>query len=242
MKNRDYDVIFDQKINLFVPDHLRKGRLRGAQKKSIISGAQTMDYIISDILERKTYSGIDILDYGCGVKFTQAILQYDLDVNSYYGIDIHRPMINFLQRNVKDPRFEYARVNFYNELYTKGDGAGMDKMSEDFVLPCEGKLFDVITMQSVMTHFNPTDYKNCLLMLKKYLRPGGHIFFTCILNQGQEEPFTNLNPERPLLRASYQEEYALQLVEEAGMKIDKYYRRKHHAFLPEHILCSPKKN
>ena len=235
-KNRDYEVAFEKGIVLNVPDHLRKGMLRGTPKKSVISGGLTLDYVIHDLLEKEGYDGLDILDYGCGVKFTQAILQYDLNIKSYYGIDIDREMIKFLKNNVSDPRFTFNPVFFYNELYNKS-GA---EMSKGFKLPCEGQLFDVITMQSVMTHFNPKDYRICLEMLKKYLKPSGQIFFTCILNKGQTEDFKNLNPERPLLRASFSEPYGLKLVEDAGMKIDKYYRRGHHEFLPEHILCSVK--
>jgi len=226
-----------EELTLRVPTKLLKGiyAKRHGQKESILTALEAFKYI-AGLLEITDYSNMDILDYGCGVKFSQAILQFDIPVKSYTGIDIDADMIAFLQDNVQRTNMEYYPVSFYNALYnTTGD-----KMTADYLLPFGDRLFDLVTMQSVMTHFNPNDFEVCLKMLKKYLKPNGKIFFTCILARRQEEDFKDLT-DKPLQRASFREDYALELIEKAGFNVDIYKRRKTHKFFPEHIICSAKK-
>jgi SAM-dependent methyltransferase len=59
----------------------------------------------------------EVLDVGCGTKFTHAFLNHDIPVKRYVGVDVYREMIDFLRANVTDPRFEYHHVNVRNELY-----------------------------------------------------------------------------------------------------------------------------
>jgi len=224
-------------IKLDVPAGFRKGVLRGDQKKSIASGLETLRYI-AEMLEVRDFKDWDILDYGCGVKFTQAFLQYDLPMKSYYGIDIDKRMISFLKRNVNHPKITHSIVEFHNDLYSEIYKDSGGEMTEDFVLPCDPQKYDLIVLQSVLTHFNPHDFEIGLKMLKRYLKPSGKIFFTCILNAGQKEDFKNLNPDRPLLRASYNEQFALGLIKNSGLKIDVYRKRLVHEYFPEHFICS----
>ena len=232
---KDYKKIEEAitEIKLDVPARLRKGVLRGNQKASLVSGLETLDYIL-DLIGKESYEGLDILDYGCGVKFMQAILQFDLPFKSYHGMDIDKTMLDFMNEYVKHPDVKFDILPFYNELYNE---SGAD-MTRDYKLPCGDKKFDVITLQSVLTHFNPHDFEVCLAMLKNYLKPDGKVFFTCILSPGQVPKFMDLNPERPLLRASYDQDYAKQLVVDAGLQIDIFKRRGQHRFFPEHLICS----
>ena len=113
-------------------------------------------------------------------------------------------------------------------------------MTRDYDLPGLEIKVDLVTMQSVLTHFNPHDFETCLAMLARYLTDNGKIFFTFIGHIDSEVPFKNRNPERPLLRASYDLDYAKELVSQAGLKIDFFQRRCRLPYIPEHIVCSKK--
>jgi len=224
-----------EEVKLNVPGNLRKGVKKGSQLDSVLSGLRTLEYI-QEICGLDSLSDVDILDYGCGVKFSQAIIQYDLEVKSYTGFDIDMKMIDYLVENNSDTRFSYQTVPFYNKLYNKSG----EKMTKDYALPQLDHKVDLVTMQSVLTHFHPHDFEVCLSMLRRYLKDKGKIFFTFIGHIDADVPFKNLNPERPLLRASYDLDHAKELVSIAGLKIDFFQRRCRLPYIPEHIVCSKK--
>ena len=62
-------------------------------------------------------SRTELLDVGCGTKFSEAFLNHDVPIKRYVGIDIYGEMIEFLQHEVDDPRFEYVHLDVRNELY-----------------------------------------------------------------------------------------------------------------------------
>lgn len=226
----DADIVLD-----FLPSGLRKGMLRSQQARAIVQGRDTLDYVVQD-LAGLSWDGLRILDYGCGTKFTQALHQFPRPIANYWGVDIDHEMIAELESMVTDERFQFGTVDFANEHYNELN----NRMTVDSTLPIppEGSA-DLITMQSVMTHFFPEDFENCLKMLRKYLAPGGGIFFTFIASRAQEEPFKSLDPVEPLLRASYSEDHALELIASAGFEIVEYKRRREHIYLPEHALVRP---
>ena len=84
-------------VKLDIPGNLHKGVKKGNQMDSIQSGLHTLEYIL-EVCGIDEFSGLDILDYGCGVKFSQAIVQYDLGVHSYIGYDIDTKMITISKR------------------------------------------------------------------------------------------------------------------------------------------------
>ena len=65
---------------------------------------------------------------GCGVKFTTTILNEGVPVKRYVGVDVFREMIEFLQANVDDPRFEFHHVDLRNERYNP-DGAPLSSVA-----------------------------------------------------------------------------------------------------------------
>ena len=222
-------------VKLVVPPKFRRGILAktGKTKESIQSGLEAYKYIAA-LLQVDNFAQHNILDYGCGVKSSQTILQYELPIKSYYGIDIDTQMIDYLKTNVQHPKCQYASVPFHNALYNKEGEA----MTPDYVLPCGDTQYDLITLQSVFIHFNTHDLEACLRMLKKHLKPDGKIFFTCLLSHTQEEDFRNLNPDKPLQKVAFRESFALDVIKKAGYNIDVYKRRNAHPSFPEHIVCS----
>ena len=57
------------------------------------------------------------LDFGCGVRFAQAIVNRGIPVGRYVGVDVYREMIEFLTANVTDPRLEFVHLDAHNALY-----------------------------------------------------------------------------------------------------------------------------
>ncbi len=187
----------------------------------------------------------EVLDVGCGTKFTQALLNRHLPIKRYVGVDVYGEMIEYLQQHVTDPRFEYHHVDVRNELYNPD----APPMTENTDLGVGGETFDVIWLFSVFTHLSPDDYRKMLKLLRRYVRPDGRLFFTVFIDEfteggygymdkmkqmlakadpevwlahGEEvpvrdvKPFVDLDREHPLLCAMYSREYAFELIDGTG--------------------------
>lgn len=124
-------------------------------------------------------SGIEVLDVGCGTKFSEAFLNHDVPVKQYVGVDVYGEMIEFLQNEVDDPRFEYVHLDVCNELYNP-DAPPMTAATDLGVGP---RRFDLVWLFSVFTHLSPDDFRSMLHLLRRYVRDSGTLFFTVFLNE-----------------------------------------------------------
>lgn len=187
----------------------------------------------------------DVLDVGCGTKFTEALLNDKIPIGSYTGVDVYREMVDFLQSEVTDPRFSYHHADLHNDLYNPGG----TPMSADTDLGVGDRRFDIIWLFSVFTHLNPADYHSMLQALRRYVRPGGKLFYTLYVDEltegghgfidwvhrqmggsagggaidveaenqrRQPKPFVDVRPDDPLKIALYSREYAHELIEGTG--------------------------
>jgi SAM-dependent methyltransferase len=152
-----------------------------------------------------------ILDFGCGVRFSQAILNCGLDVSRYVGIDCFAAMIDFLRAEVHDPRFEYHLLDAYHPLYNAGGSA----ISVDTALPLADCDFDVACMISVITHQSPSDSEAIFAILRRHVADDGHLFFTCFLDEAIPS-FEDRSPERNGGRCVYNPRFLRDLVEQRG--------------------------
>jgi SAM-dependent methyltransferase len=121
----------------------------------------------------------DVLDFGCGVRFTQAFLNHRIPIKRYVGVDAYLEMIEFLRVNVADPRFEFVHVNAHNALYNPTG----ETMSEQTSLPIDGRQFDLLCLFSVFTHLAPHDYVSMLKLLRRFVKPTGRLFYTLFINE-----------------------------------------------------------
>jgi SAM-dependent methyltransferase len=142
----------------------------------------------------------ELLDMGCGVKLTRLFVNDRVPIKRYVGVDVYREMIEFLQENVDDPRFEYVHVNVKNELYNP-EG---DPFSPDLRLPVGERQFDLICLFSVFTHLPPDDYRTMLTVLRPYLRPDGRLFFSLFIDQLTEDGHGLMDSWSTLLKADSQ--------------------------------------
>jgi SAM-dependent methyltransferase len=207
---------------------------------------------------------LDVLDFGCGVRFTEAFINRRVPIKHYVGVDVFPPVVDFLQNNVTDPRFEYFRLDAHNDLYNPTG----KPMSELTVPEIEGRGFDLICLFSVFTHLAPHDYVSMLKLLRRYVKPDGRLFFTLFINEetvggqgyidritemdkpqlastkalvrpstGEVPDFIDVPMGEPLIVALYSRAHALALIEGTGWEIVEVSQPAEH--IQHHIVCAP---
>jgi SAM-dependent methyltransferase len=246
-----------------IPARLRRSAI--TDEKATITGAAALLEQLCDLVGVEDLSQCDVLDVGCGVKFTQAILNHGIPIKSYTGVDVYREMIDFLRSNVDNPRFEYHHVDVRNDLYSP-DGPPMTVGTD---LGLGDRTFDVICLYSVFTHLPPSDYVTMLKLVRRHSRPDGRLVYTLFidelterghglmdslqrtLSQGRNDhapnaaadakrqvlPFRDLDPNRPLMYALYSREHAQELIEGTGWEPLRLVPPTEHA---QHVfVCRP---
>jgi SAM-dependent methyltransferase len=220
---------------------------------------------VCDLLGAANLADHDVLDVGCGTKFTDAFVNHRIPIKSYVGVDVYEEMIEFLRDSVADPRFEYHHINVHNELYNRDAPA----MTEATNLGVGGRRFDVIWLFSVFTHLAPHDYGTMLRVLRRYIRPNGRLIYTLFVDElteggygymdqvnralreqwagapGDEpttevrevKPFLDVDPEHPLRCALYSREYAFELIEGTGWAPLELLPPNEYA--QHHFICGP---
>jgi SAM-dependent methyltransferase len=129
--------------------------------------------------------GLDVLDFGCGVRFTQAFLNRGVPIKHYVGVDVSHVVIDFLQSNVSDPRFEFFHLDAHNDLYNP-TGRPLSGLT---VPELERRQFDLICLFSVFTHLAPPDYTAMLKLLRRFVNTDGRLFYTLFINEPTEGGF-----------------------------------------------------
>lgn len=245
------DFISSDKFS--IPAKLLRGHLSFNAQQYVESGRELIK-LSCKRLGLADFGSSDILDMGCGTKFTQAFLDYKLPLRHYSGIDVYQEMINFLQQHVHDARFEYHHMNTHNAMYN----AGGLPLTAETRLPLQGREFDVICLFSVFTHLAPHDYVNMLKVIRPHIRAGGKLIFSLYIDevsgtgygliediardQGAEWqpsglPFRDAFPGKPLQWALYSREHAIELIEGTGWRVENLYMPAQP--IQHHFVCSP---
>lgn len=214
-------------MTLEVPKQLQRSRTKDEQRAH--ESARALLDVLAGEVGRADLAGIDVLDVGCGVKFSQALLNDELPIGSYTGVDVYPPVIEHLSANVSDPRFSYHHVDFFNARYNP-TGQPMVATSE---LPVGDRTFDLITGFSLYTHLDPTDFASMLAIMARYADADTRCVFTVFLDQPSAgghglideyskamgadastgEPFRDFFPDDVLRVALYSEAYARELID-----------------------------
>jgi SAM-dependent methyltransferase len=178
---------------LDVPAHLHRNSKRVADAGYEETGQLLIDFAIRR-LGLETLASADILDVGCGVRFVQTIINRRIPVGSYTGIEVYRPIVDFLKTHVeaRDARFRFAHWDVRHALFHPEGAVAL----ADAPLPVSGS-FDVIWLYSVFTHLDETDMRAMLRHLRPALRPGGRLLFTAFVDP-HLDGFESRSPEHPL--------------------------------------------
>jgi len=221
-------------IRLEVPEGLHRNAADVAAAGYEHTGETLINLAIRSVgLENLTNT--DILDVGCGVRFAMTIINRQIPIKSYTGIEVHRPIIDFLQEHVAayDIRFRFAHWNVHNQMYNP---EGVQLSSQD-KLPIDG-LFDLIWLFSVFTHQNPKDSLALLRILRNYIRKNGRLFFSAFIDDDLES-YEDRSEDETGLAGYYGRRYMRLLIEEAGWKIEALHAKDPENYIQHYFVCSP---
>lgn len=163
---------------------------------------------------------VEILDFGCGCRFADAIVNRSVKLKSYVGIDVHKEMIDFLAQNVADERLKFFHIDVKNEGYNPQG----TPMNIDTTLPIGNHKFDLVCMWSVITHQLPDDASVIFKILRKACKKTGRLFFSAAIDDGIDE-YREQIPEAPTALSWYSSKSIKQLVENAGWQITSFEPR-----------------
>jgi SAM-dependent methyltransferase len=217
---------------LVIPDEFHRNALDVHASGPENTGSILMNLVV-ERLGLKDLSESDILDVGCGVRFTQAIVNRQIPVRSYTGVDVHRPLIEYLQREVDDPRFLFSCWDAHNAKYNP-KGA---KIAPESCLPIEGT-FDIIWLFSVFTHLDPSDANAMLAILRRHIRPDGSMLFSAFLDD-KIDSFEDRRPDHPLSYPCYAERYLRELVMANGWNVSSVNPPSREHFIQHYLVCRP---
>jgi len=162
---------------LEVPEGLR--RTAHNSEASWLRSAHQLIELVCRHCGIETLSTRRVLDVGCGTKVTKALVDGEIPIEKYVGIDVDPKVIDFLQTNVDKPNFEFHHIDVRNDFYNP-DGL---RLADRHELPVGDARFDVIWLFSVFTHLGPEDYVAMLRLLRRYVRPDGCLVFSLFINE-----------------------------------------------------------
>jgi SAM-dependent methyltransferase len=184
---------------------------------ALMTPEQSGSWLLARLRERlgvASLADLHLLDFGCGVRFAQAIINCRIPIGSYTGVDCDPAMIEFLRGATPSRRFRYHLFDVRNPMYNPG---GVP-LSPDTVLPVCRDDYDVVTMFSVITHQTPEDSAAIFSILRRHTAPRGRLFFTCFLDPGIVD-YEDCSPERNVGRCVYAPGFLRALVEQAGWTV-----------------------
>ena len=221
-------------MQLIVPEELNRNapvvRASGAEN----TGCEIIS-LVAERLKLATLVDCDVLDVGCGVRFTQAIINRQISIGSYTGIDTHKPLIDFLQSEVRDPRFAFAWWNVHNDQYNPV-GEPMQSYED---IPVEGQ-YDVIWLFSVFTHLFPDDSDKLLRILRQHAHENTALVFTAFILE-DVETFENRS-RLPDIYACYNENYMRSMIASAGWIVESLDPPNSERYVQNLFVCRPVSN
>ncbi|MEY2518420.1 MAG: hypothetical protein QOF24_179 [Verrucomicrobiota bacterium] len=221
--------------SISTPDHLQRNSFEILQA-GIENGGGALLELLARRIGRADLSGIDLLDVGCGVRFTQTLINRSILFGSYTGLDVSLPVIEWLREHVekKDERFRYAHWNVRNALYNNEPSAVPIRSCSTF--PVEGT-FDIITGFSLFTHLDPEDAEQMLRLMRKAVRSTGYLFFSAFCHDETLQTFKDADPDHPLSEAHYGRKYLESMLPAAGWQLVSHEGQSF--FIADSFLCRP---
>ena len=113
------------------------------------TGLALLDYMCRRV-GLPSLEGLDVLDFGCGTRFADTIMDRHVPLRSYVGIDVNEPMVR-LATHATDPRLEFHLLDARNPKYNPNG----QPLTAAATLPVDGRAFDEICMFSMITHQQP---------------------------------------------------------------------------------------
>jgi SAM-dependent methyltransferase len=198
------------------------------------TGADLLRYM-SERVGLVDLSASDVLDFGCGSRFADAIVNRGVPVRSYVGVDVDQPMIEFLRVNVGDSRLAFHHIDVRSPIY---NAAGRLLTMHDR-LPLAENAFDVVCMFSVITHQLPFDALAIFAMLRRHVRASGAMFFSAFID-ADTDGYREVYPERPTHLSAYSPALLGELLARSGWRQESVMDRNDRDLpILESLVCRP---
>ena len=223
-------------VVLHVPERFNKN---AANVRAMGTPAQTGTLLIKYMCERLSVADLgdlEVLDFGCGCRFADAIVNNRLPVKSYTGIDVDRELIEFLSASVADTRLTFYHWNARNPRYNP-DGF---PLAVDSSLPMGERTFDLICMFSVITHQLPEDAETLFRIFRRCVRPRGRMFFSANI-QEMDDDYREMVSDKPTANSAYSAHFLRRLLERSGWRILSQEGKPNQQEMPiqDSLLCVP---
>lgn len=166
-----------------------------------------------------------ILDFGCGqgrllntLKFTNTAFSY------YVGLDTSRKSINWCKKHLTySTSISFIHLPANNARYNPEE----KKLK---LLPYENGVFDLIFVNSVFSHMLTGDINFYLQEFSRILKHEGKVYLTAFVEEDVPEVEENpsgyvSNSSGPLHRVRYEKNFFFKLVQNAGLKVQKYHNK-----------------
>ena len=164
------------------------------------------------------YAGKRVLDYGCGIRLASTIANLGLEFGQYVGVDSNADYIDWLSKNLQEPRFAFARVDADNPLYRNG----ASPMTEVKTLPVEGP-FDLACMFSVITHQDPAEAQQIFHLLRPL---ASRLYFTALIKD--IDGYREGKPDQPRLLSEFSPALLTKVLEITGWTVEQIYTPSHY--------------
>ena len=218
---------------LDVPEPMRRSRARGKPLAERMDSAAELLEKVLRLTGHDDLGSVRFLDIGCGDRITTALVNRNIPIGEYHGVDVNRDVIELFQKTVDMPALSHAHIDVHNEMYNPLG----EPLRADVDIGATGRQFDIIGLFSVFTHLAPEDWLPMLRLARRYAAPEAKLVFTAFVRERQEAEFVDEVPEKPLLRAGYSRETFDRFIAQSVWNLDHISEAK--LIAPRWIVCSP---
>lgn len=178
--------------------------------------------LVFPFLPESAYESVFDFACGCG-RIARQLLQQNPRPKRYVGVDIHRKMIEWDQKNLSpiDPGFQFQHHDVYNPGHAPHN-------TKQLTAPFEvaDSSFTLVIAWSIFTHLYEVQVLHYLREIARIMRPDGQLLSTWFLFEKREFPmmqaFQNtlfINEIDPSNATIFDKEWLRQAVREAGLSI-----------------------
>jgi hypothetical protein len=173
---------------------------------------------INSMCERlgwSSLSGRRLLDFGCGVRFATTIINLEMEIDLYAGVDTNATPISWLLENVHDTRLQFHHLNMRSAMYNP---AGVIPSVETLEL-MQLRNFDAACMFSVITHQEPDEAELIFAMLH---RCAPRLYLTALIDDGIQG-YVEQDPQNIGLLSTYSTERLKEMLSRSGWAVESIF-------------------
>lgn len=189
--------------------------------------------LLSEELAIDSWKNVGLLDIGCGVRFTQTLLNNDMEIGRYCGVDVKQDIVDALNAQVGNSNYDFHYWHVYNNLYNK---AG-EKFSTIQTLPTDVSDMKYACLISVFTHLNGPDSNDMLRILRASLPKGAKILFSIFIDNEIEADYIEVFPKNPSRTVKHRSEAFIKLLSDNNWGVLKFNKARPECYINDYFVC-----